>query len=432
MHYIKNYDSLATNENRKIVLSMIEAAYAAIQPREVLQKYFTLKDKKLTILKKHFDLSTFERVFVIGFGKGSALMCKIIEEKLAPIESELGEKFKGGFVIDVVDQKFKKLHYTVGTHPLPSQKNLDFTTNVIKNLAGLTEKDLVIITTCGGGSVLFEAPHKLTLDGIIGVNKALLKSGATISEMNAIRKHLSKVKGGGLAKILYPATVVNLLFSDVPGNDLSVIASGPLVKDHTTIEEATAIYKKYELAEYKAFSPDDFVETPKEAKYFEHVSNILMLSNLTALDAMEKKARSFGYNAYIFDDRLQGDAHEIGKKLIHETQQGEILLAGGETTVKVKGTGKGGRNQTVVLSTLSEISGNTVIASFGTDGWDFYGFAGAIGDKDTQKKITDKQLDVGEFLDNDNSYEFWKETGDGIDTGKLDSNVADLFIVFKK
>lgn len=425
MGYIKNTESLATSDNRRIILSLIEHAFSAITPSAVFDKDFSLSDSTLKIQDKTFDLSQFKRVFLLGFGKGSAEMCKILEGKL-------GDRLTQGYDIDVVEQTFTKLQFIKGTHPLPSQANIDFTKMVIDKLSNLTDEDLVLITTCGGGSVLFEAPHTLDLEHIIAVNKALLTCGATISEMNAVRKHLSRVKGGGLAKILYPATIVNLLFSDVPGNDLSVIASGPLVKDTTSISDAQSIYEKYKLAESNAFTPADFIETPKEDKYFAKVHNILFLSNHTALNAMEKRARELGIETVILTDRFQSDAKIAGEKLLKETQVGQILLAGGETTVKVTGHGKGGRNQAVVLGSLPYLKNDWIIASIDTDGWDFYGFAGAIGDSQTIEKAEKLHLDPKAYLDDDNSYEFFQKTNDGVDTGKLESNVSDIFIVYKK
>ncbi len=422
MPVIKNYDSLASNDNRKVVLQLIETAFAAITPEEVFKNGFSFQNNILKIQDKTFELNNCDRVILVGYGKGSSGICKRIEQML-------GDKLTEGFDIDVVDETFTKIQYTKGTHPLPSQANFDYTEMVCQHVSNLTEKDLVIIVTCGGGSVLFEKPHTFTLDQMIAVNKGLLDSGATISEINTIRKHLSKVKAGGLAKTIYPATAVNLIFSDVPGNDLSVIASAPLVKDKTSIEDAKAILEKYKLT---TPTVADLVETPKEDKYFEKVSNILMLSNLTALNAMEKKAKELGYHCYVMTDRLQGDARTLGKQLINETPQGQILLAGGESTIKITGHGKGGRNQALVSCSFPYITGDTVIATFSTDGWDFYGYTGAIADKDTLKKIDDQHIDVKSFLDDDNTYELLNKLGDGIDTGKQESNVSDLFIVLKK
>lgn len=429
MGYIKNYDKLATNDNRKVVLELIETAFAAIAPDAVFQSGFSFENNRLKIQDKTFDLANFERVHLVGLGKGSSGICKRIEEYL-------GDSLTEGFDIDVVDETFTKVKYTKGTHPLPSQANFDYTEEVISHLTGLGEKDFVILVTCGGGSVLFEKPHSFSLNQMIAVNKGLLDSGATISEMNTIRKHLSKVKAGGLAKAIYPATAVNLIFSDVPGNDLSVIASAPLVKDKTSIEEATAILGKYKL---QTPTTSDLVEPPKEDKYFEKVSNVLMLSNLTAINAMEKKAKELGYHCYVMSDRLQGDARTLGKKLLEEAPVGQILLAGGESTIKITGHGKGGRNQALVTSALDVIASKAkqsqqsiVLASFDSDGWDFYGYAGALADQDTLKKIEEQHLDVKSFLDDDNSYGLLEKIGDGIDTGKLESNVSDLFIVLKK
>jgi glycerate 2-kinase len=425
MDYIKNKHQLATNNNRKTVLDLIETAYAAIQPEEVFKNQFTLSGSSLKIQNKVFDLSKFEKITLVGFGKGSAEMCRFIE-------NTLNEKLTEGFDVDVIDEhEFKKVRYTKGTHPLPSDANIKYTQKVLSHLEDTDEKDLVLVVVCGGGSVLFEAPYKVDLATLTRVNDALLDSGATISEMNVIRKHLSRVKGGGLAKIAYPSTVVALLFSDVPGNDLSVIASGPTVKDHTSMNAVKRILKKYAILDKVKIAEDEFQETPTEDKYFKNVHNILMLSNHTALSAMEKKARKIGLDPFVLTDRLQGDARELGEKLIGQTHPGQILLAGGESTIKITGNGKGGRNQALVLGSLPYLKDQTIIASFGSDGWDYYHFAGAIADKDTLKKAKELKLDASKFLSDDNSYEFWKKIGDGIETGHLESNIADLYIVYK-
>ncbi len=425
MGYIKNYDALATSDERRIVLDLIEAAVASIQPELILRKNFSLEGKKLTIQDKILNVDEYERIFLIGFGKGSAKIASIIERTL-------GDLLTKGYVIDVTSENFSKIDFTLGTHPLPSQANIDFTKNVVDKLSNLTEKDLVLIVTCGGGSVMFEKPNSLTLDRMIEVNRALLHSGADIREMNAVRKHLDVVKGGDFAKIVYPADVFNMIFSDVPGNDLSVIASGPTVRDKTTVEDALNVLKKYHIEEKLKLLPSDFFESPKDEKYFEKVQNILMVSNLTALEAMKQKAINLRFSAKIFSDRFQADATEAGKKLISETPTHSILLTGGETSLKVTGSGKGGRNQHLVLAALPYISSGTVIASFDSDGWDNTPACGAIANFQTVEKAKSRNLDFKKYLDDNNSFAFFKAVGDAILTDRLPTNVSDLMIVLKK
>ena len=424
--FIKNFDKLATTPQRKIVLEIVEEALSSIQTENVLNKNFTVLNNKLSVKDKIFDLSNFQRVFLIGFGKGSAKNSKIIEDKL-------GEKLTEGYVIDTNPEDFKKIKFTLGTHPLPSPGNVKFTDSVIKRAKelNLTKKDLIIVVICGGGSAMFVHPSKVGLEKKIQVERALLKSSANIMEINTIRQHLSSVKGGGLAQILYPANVASLIFSDVPGNNLSFIASGPTVRDNTTIDDALELLKKYNLLAKLGLSYEDFVENPKEEIYFENVSNILILSNQTALEAMKKKAQDLGFAANIYSYKFQAEARKAGEELIKNTKNGTILLVGGETTVKVTGAGAGGRNQEVILGALSFLDGNTLISSFDSDGWDNSHFAGAIGDIETVKKAKELNLNPQEFLDSDSSLSFFEKTGDGIETGRLPSNVSDLMIVCK-
>ena len=424
MPLIVNSKKLATSPQRETILKIIESGLESIQPRKVLETNFVLNGSKLRISNQGFDLKKFNRVFLIGFGKGSAGISKIIENTLKDFLTE-------GYVIDNVSQEFSKINFTLGSHPLPSQENIEFTENVLNKISNLTEKDLVLVVICGGGSAMFEAPFKIDLKTLIQISHLLLTSGATISEMNVIRKHLSKVKGGQLAKHLYPATVASLIFSDVPGSDLSTIASGPTAQDSTTLNQALEIIKKYDIQKSVEISLDWLTELPVEEKYFKNVHNIIVISNKIALLAMKDKANSLGFETDLYSDRLQGDAKLIGKQLIQVAKPGRILLAGGETTLKVLGRGKGGRNQALVLAALPFIDNKTVIASFDTDGVDFYHFAGAIGDEMTIKKSEKLKLDREKYLSDDNSYEFFQNLGDGIFTGKLESNVSDLMVVFK-
>ncbi len=425
MGLIKNFESLNKTPERKICLDLVEAALSSIQPQNIIAKNFSLNGSILTIQDKAIDLTRFDRIFLLGFGKGSAGLSKNIENILGNLLTE-------GYVIDLVSEQFSKIQLTIGTHPLPSENNLSFTKKVIERLGSLTEKDLVMIVITGGGSVLFENPYRVDLEKLIEINKSLLFSGATITEMNIVRKHLSQVKGGGLIKPLFPAVIVSVIASDVPGNDLSVIASGPTVKDGTTKEDALQVLKKYNLLDKLGLSPDDFLETPKEDRYFKNALNILLLSNQTALLAMKDKAIELGFDAKILTDKLQANAKTAGKELIDQTSSG-ILLAGGETTVKVlnKG-GQGGRNQEVVLAALPCINDNITIVSFDTDGWDNSPFAGAIGDSLTVQKAKEMNISPEIFSQENNSFLFFEKTGDGIITDRLPSNVSDLMIVLKK
>jgi glycerate-2-kinase len=336
------------------------------------------------------------------------------------MEDKLGDYLTVGYVIDNVLQKFSKVSFTLGTHPFPSKENINFTENVLQNLSNLTDKDLVFVVICGGGSAMFETPFKASLDTLVEVSNLLLRSGATISEMNVISKHL------------YPAAVASLIFSDVPGNDLSTIASAPTVKDSTTKNDAMEIVIKYNIQKNISNLQDYFIDLPTDDKYFRNVTNIIVVSNKSALLAMQDKARLLGFETDLYSDRLQGEAKLIGKKLLEVAKPGRILLSGGETTIKVAGKGKGGRNQALVLAALPYVSSGTVIASFDSDGTDFYHFAGAIGDEKTVQKAKDLKLDPHKYLSDDNSYEFFEKSGDGIFTDKLESNVADLMVVLKE
>ncbi len=426
MSLIKNFQSLAKTREREVVLSLVEAALDAIQPENVLKKNFDLDRDQLTIQSEDFNLKELKRIFLIGFGKGSARFSKILENLL-------GQRLNGGNVIDVVGADFKKITFCQGVHPLPSKENIDFTRAVLADLKNknLCEKDLVFVVVAGGGSVLFEAPARINLDKLIQVNQALLLSGADIYEINTIRKHLSLVKAGGLARALYPAKVIVLIISDVPGNDLSFVASGPTVKDETRLDQAWSLIKKYNLDQKVDLSFDDLIETPKEENYFKNVSNILILSNLTGLKAMRAKAETLGYGVEIISDRLRGDVGAVAKMFLEKQGSGKIFLAGGETTVKVKTNGRGGRNQALALSFLEKLKDNSVFCSFDSDGWDNTETAGALVDRLTLVRAAELNLNPEKFLEENNSFDFFQRTGDFIETGRLGSNVSDLAVMLK-
>lgn len=424
--FIKNFRELAKTPERKIVLELVEEGLKSIQPEEVFRTNIVRHRNNLTIVDHELDLDDYEQVYILGFGKGSAGNSKLLEKLII-------DRLTEGFVIDTEGEKFERIKFTKGTHPLPSETNYKFTQKVLGKLSNLTERDLVLVVICGGGSAMLVHPHTISLAQKIAVGRALLKSGADITEMNIVRKHLSDVKGGGLAQILYPATAATLIYSDVPGNDLSTIASGPTTRDPTTIEDALHVLKKYKLEKELNLPRSAFVEKPHDKKYFENVHNFIVLSNQTALAAMQKKANKLGWHSKIFSDRFESEARTAGKKLISATHHGSVLLVGGETTVHVaKKSGRGGRNQEVVLASLTSVDRDITICSFDSDGWDNTENAGAIGDYKTVEYAKALKITPHDSLKNNGSLDFFTKTGDAIITGRLPSNVSDLMITLRK
>ncbi|MER3570417.1 MAG: hypothetical protein C4348_02340 [Patescibacteria group bacterium] len=428
---IKNANKLSLNNERKTILNLLEKGLVSIQPDVYLKRIFKKRDNYLFIFKNKINLKKFKRIFLIGFGKGAFKTSLFLENLIK-------NNLKKGFVIDVKKAKIKKskIEFTKGTHPLPSKINYQFTRKIKDYfLNNLNKNDLVFVIVYGGGSALFNLPV-IDFKKYIEVNNLLLKSKANIYEMNTIRKHLDEIKGGGLAKILYPAKVISLIVSDVPGNDLSFIASGPTVKDETTIDDAWKIIKKYKIN--KIVKRDDLKETVKDDKYFNNVKNILILSNLTILKEIEKEAKKLKIKSEIKKTDLKGEVSNVAKILLNEILKSEknLLIYGGETTVKVKGKGKGGRNQELVLWFLKflkerEIKKNIGIVSINSDGWDNTPYAGALGDQITLEKIKKLKIEIDKYLQNNDSYNFFKKVEDGIITGRLPTNVSDIILVFK-
>lgn len=432
---IKNYNNLSTTIFRKIALDIIAFGLKSLDYQKAIDNLF--KEKKFSKI-----INRYQNIYLIGFGKGSSQVIKILAKKIS---------FKNAYVIDFNKINGRKIKSFIGTHPLPSFKNLKFSKTILDTFVNkLTSNDLVFVVVCGGGSSMLTYPV-VSLNRFIKLNKELLKSGANIYEMNTVRKHLDVMKGGGLAKILYPAKIISLIFSDVPGNDLSFIASGPTIYDKTTVKDAIKIIKKYNI---QSIQKKDFIETPKEKIYFQNTSNFLVLSNRTALENMVLFAKKF-YNlrGKIISDNLKGDVVKIAKYFLKlsERLKYDFIIAGGETTVKIKGKGQGGRNQELALrflqlmsqhklcSHLSDVTKEKsmknkegiIFIALNSDGWDNTKFAGAICDCLTLIKAKNHKLNLENYLANNDSFNFFVKVGDGIKTGKLPVNVADFILLFK-
>ena len=416
---IKNFDELATTENRRLALSVVNAGFESINTEKVISSSIKLEGDVLSVSGESFILSKFRKIKVVGFGKASI-------EAASALEKVLGSKITEGAVIGLQKVNLKYIETFAGTHPRPSQMNVDGGKKIYEIINNSTPEDLIIVLVSGGGSALLCYPENEYIQGA-KLYESLLKSGKTITEMNTIRKHLSLLKGGGLAKVAYPATVIGLIFSDVPGNHFENVASGTTYKDVTTVADVQKIMKESSLEGF------DLIETPKEDKYFEKVHNFVLVSNEIATGAMERKAKELGLKAKIISNELYDEVDQVLSKILSAGEEGCVVLAAGEPRIEVKdGGGQGGRNLHMGLQSMKMIKDDSVFISFASDGMDNSDVAGAVVDKNTIEKAGKLGLNVDEYLNNFDSYNFFKKTNDVIITGPTGSNVSDLMVLLTK
>jgi glycerate-2-kinase len=409
------------NALRRDALAVLRAGLRAIKTRDAVRQACRLHGEILTVGKKRFDLARYRRIFVIGMGKASL-------ESAKELEDLLGDRITDGIVLDVKRSKLRRIKSVAGTHPLPSVANMRATGEIMAILKQVDSRDLVITIVSGGGSALLCWPFELKCDDLSLVFKALMAKGATIAETNIVRKHLSEILGGQFARLAYPATVLGLIFSDVPGNDIGVIASGPTVLDSSTIADAERIIVKYDLLRSCKIGGCNLRETPKDPSLFKRVTNVLVVSNAIAIDAMVREAKSRGYTTRVLSTELTGEARDVGRRLAAEAKPGEMVLAGGETTVTVRGKGKGGRNQELALGALRCVLNDVLVLSCASDGIDNSPAAGAIADKETVAHANRHRLNPEFYLERNDSFSFFKRTGDQIITGITGANVSDLML----
>jgi len=425
VHLIKNFRDLAVTETRRDALEILEAGLKAINTHAAVKHAVKLRDSRLTINGQSWNLKEYKRIYVIGIGKAAA-------EAGCALEDLLGSRITGGILLDVKTVKTKILKSIAGTHPLPTEKNVRATAEILDLLRNLASDDLVIVIVSGGGSALLCQPYQIRCDQLARITEVLMKNGATIQEINTVRKHLSEVQGGQLARLAYPATMIGLVFSDVPGNDLDVIASGPTILDMTTVDDARAVIDRYELFTTCRIPDCDLRETPKDPIFFQHVTNILLICNGVALDAMERKARALKYKVRVYSKAQDGEARKAGELLAGLPKKGEVVLAAGETTVIVKGKGRGGRNQELALGALRAIKSDVLVLSCASDGIDNTPVAGAIADQMTKEGAERLHLNPKTFLDRNDAFAFFQKCGSFILTGVTGANVSDLMISIRK
>ncbi|OGI70992.1 hypothetical protein A3B84_02335 [Candidatus Nomurabacteria bacterium RIFCSPHIGHO2_02_FULL_35_13] len=428
-NWIKNFNDLATTPNRKMALEIMEAGLSAISTKKIVESSVSVVGNILFIKGKPFNLAKYKKIKIVGFGKSSCGAALILEEILGPRINE-------GAVIGLNKVDSKYIETFSGTHPRPSEANAEAGKKIYEILDNSDENDLIIALISGGGSALLCYGEDECKAGA-KLYDSFLKSGKTITEINTVRKHLSLLKGGGLAKIAYPATVVGLIFSDIPGDNFENVASGPTYRDKTTIKDAEKISRENNLGDF------NLIETPKKDKYFDNVYNFILVSNKTAIEAMTQKAQELNLKVNIVSTDLYDEVNKALEKIFRgRTSENslrfdleEVVLAAGEPSIIIKkDAGKGGRNLHMGLSAIKKelIDENSVFISFASDGMDDSDVSGAIVDKNTIEKSEKLNLNIDDYLNRFDSYTFFQKTGDIIMTGPTGSNVSDLMILLTK
>ena len=432
---------------------IFNAALAAVDPYRAVARAFRVENTMLTAGGSMYDLNIFDRIIVVGAGKAAASMA-------AAVEDALGDRIDRGTVVVKYGHagKLTTIEQVEAGHPLPDDAGVQGTAGILELARAADEKTLVVCLLSGGGSSLLVAPLTgLTLEDKQRTTELLLRAGATIDELNTVRKHLSAVKGGRLAQIAHPATVVALILSDVIGDRLDVIASGPTTFDSSTFSDATTVLEKYRLSSIVPSQVTAFLERGKAGREPETVksgdtcflktTNVIVCSSVQALAAARDRAAALGWRPEIVTAELQGEARDAARLLARKALQardglkpGErrCLLSGGETTVIVRGTGRGGRNQELALAFALEIAGmnGITLLSAGTDGTDGpTDAAGAVVDGSVVPAARRHGIHPEVYLKNNDSYAFFQRFDTHgsekhhLMTGPTGTNVMDIQIV---
>jgi glycerate 2-kinase len=447
---IENWSAVGKKREASDILDALQAALRAADPQTILDRTLKLDGRTLRVCSETFDLSMFTRIVVIGGGKAAGGMALALERIL-------GNKITAG-IVNIPDNlapipPCQRVGLHRASHPIPSQEGVKGV-KMMLNLVGErpTVSDLVICLISGGGSALLPMPEKgLSLSDLQTTTELMLNCGAEIHEINVVRKHLSGITGGRLAERLYPATVISLIISDVVGDDLDSIASGPTAPDPSTYVDAQRVLIEHELLDkvpgrvqkaLRSGALGRVKETPKASSVvFERVHNMIVGTNELSCRAAADVLRKKGYATMILTTSIQGEAKEMGKLfsglLVEMTHKSlpmsppACIIAGGETTVTARGRGVGGRNQELCLSVALGIAGlkNACFASIGTDGLDGQTeAAGAIVDGEVVSLARGKGLDPELYLQSNDSHTFFRKVGGLVLTGATGTNVNDIMI----
>ena len=430
-------------------LAVLQAALDAVDPVQAVRRVLRREGETLYVGAQRYDLRRFRHVWVVGAGKASAAMAQAAEQVL-------GERVSGGWVNVKYGYTAPTARVTVheAGHPLPDAAGVEGARHIAEIVRGAAADDLVLCLISGGGSALMPLPVEgVTLDALQQLTDALLRSGAPIGALNAVRKHLSQLKGGQLARLAHPATVVALILSDVVGNPLDVIASGPTVPDPTTFADARAVLERYGL--WEGAPPavrrhiargltGDVPETPKAGDpALARVQNVIVADNARAAEAAVQQAQARGFHVLLLSTYVEGEAREVAKVLAalgrevaahgRPVAAPACLVLGGETTVTVRGQGTGGRNQELALAAALALEGaaRIAVASLATDGTDGpTDAAGGLVDGQTVARGRAQGLDAAAALAQNDAYPYLRGVADQLVTGPTNTNVNDLMCVF--
>ncbi len=439
------------SELRQEALTIFRAALRAVDPEEAVLRHLSVGHYGLRVGAQELPWREVDRIWVVAYGKASVAMARAVERRL-------GDRISGGLVVTPhgTGERLAQLEVVEASHPLPGSDGEAAARRVVNLLRGAGERDLVVCLISGGGSALLPLPAEgLTLQDKVLTTDLLLRSGATIVEINIVRKHLSGLKGGRLAQAAHPARVVALVVSDVVGDRLDAIASGPLSPDPTTYVDALGVLKRYELLErvparvrdhLQRGAAGELPETPKPGDpVFQRVAVHVVAGLAQAVEAAAQEAGRLGYRVAVLTTSLEGEAREVGRVVAglarEEAQRSRpvpkpaCLVLGGETTVTVRGQGRGGRNQELALAAALGIEGlpGLLVAAFATDGRDGpTDAAGALADGFTVKRARHLGLDPRRLLDENDSYAFFDSLDDLVRTGPTGTNVNDLVLVLAR
>ncbi len=436
---------------RRDAQAIFKAALKAADPVEAMRRHVALNGSKLVVGRKRYELERYRRVIVLGAGKASALMAQALE----PL---LGRRVSQGLINTKYGHsaRLKRIELHECGHPVPDTAGVEGSPRIAALAEGATRDDLVIVLISGGGSALMPLPAlPIELEEKQATTRLLLACGATIQEINSVRKHISAIKGGQLARLAAPATVIALMLSDVIGDPLDVIGSGPTAPDASTFQTAWRVIEKYELQaripsvvrhRLEAGLLGEIDETPKPGDAcFERVQNVIVGSNRLAVDAAARTAQERGYRPVVLSTLIEGETRDIAS--MHAAILKEAIatgrparapvcfISGGETTVTLRGEGLGGRNQEFALACALALDGtpSAVALSVGTDGTDGpTDAAGAIADGRTLERARKLGLDANAFLARNDSYHFFDALGDLIRTGPTGTNVMDVRLLLTR